>query len=571
MTASDRATTSDAATELLHRFGIHARPLRRLIAMLTEQPHTLSDLIRVSAVPRRTVEQLLYALSDDIDRYQDSYQIYPDRRQIYRNLIDYDRLIQTEVADPLTEKLNANGDVLAALERYISRAPAAQEAFDHVQATPETVVRRALWLEGTFDIAKSHILCLGDHDLTSLAIALINPATSLTVVDIDERTLAYIDNVATALDLDIRCLFADLRFGLPTAATQSADLVFTDPPYTPEGVHLFLLRALQALRDETDGRLIMAYGFSELNPTLGLKAQESIGDLHLVYEAVFPHFNRYFGAQAVGSSSQLYVCRPTSTTWKSLDRVLKSTSRIYTRGPQALEGAHDDLDPTLAQSVLDALTADSGSLKPIAVVGPGWPPQAGEIRRLELAALLTEGKRVGSSSATAGGVAVNLAGDPGPWLIRTLLAVNAPSVVALVPNNHPDIASKATQDELVALIGSKYKLRFRRSTPDRQHAMVHADAVHVDTAEPSKLVANWMLSRAHGKIANIWREALISTCRASDGRSLTKNRAREIVRAHSRRSPLLDSSLVELPRHQLRELLEDVDRSVYGLADPDPN
>ena len=81
-------------------------------------------------------------------------------------------------------------------------APPPLPALDHVPATAATVARRALWLDGTFDLAGASVLCVGDHDLTSLALARLVPGVAVTVVDLDERVLAHIDEQR----LGVRCL-----------------------------------------------------------------------------------------------------------------------------------------------------------------------------------------------------------------------------------------------------------------------------------------------------------------------------------------------------------------------------
>ncbi|MDQ3579921.1 MAG: putative methyltransferase, partial [Actinomycetota bacterium] len=48
--------------------GIHARRLRALIGLLCAGGQTLDALIRAVAVPRRTVEDLLAACGDDVER-----------------------------------------------------------------------------------------------------------------------------------------------------------------------------------------------------------------------------------------------------------------------------------------------------------------------------------------------------------------------------------------------------------------------------------------------------------------------------------------------------------------------
>jgi hypothetical protein len=268
----------------------------------------------------------------------------------------------------------------------IATAPAANEALDHVSATAETATRRAIWLDATYDLAGAHLVCVGDHDLTSLAVSVIRPECRVSVVDIDERLLEYIAAQAAEAGASIECWYADLRFGLPPVLAESADLVFTDPPYTPEGVSLFLGRGAQALRDRGNGRLVMAYGFSPLSPALGVKVQRAVHDLDLAVEAILPAFNRYNGAQAVGSASDLYVCQPTSRTWQVLDkRLARAAVNIYTHGVQSLEGKAADLP----ESVIEAVLAASGDgVEPTLFVGDGWPRVTEGGRRVALHDLL---------------------------------------------------------------------------------------------------------------------------------------------------------------------------------------
>ena len=237
------------------------------------------------------------------------------------------------------------------MRELIGSAPRTRADLDHVPATPETSVRRALWLDSTYDMAGTVLLCVGDHDLTSLAVAQVSPGAEIIVVDVDEATLEFIDTAAGRLGGRpggrVRCLAGDLRFGLPEQASGAADLVFTDPPYTPEGVGLFAARGLQGLRDQggSGGRVIVAYGYSERHPALGVQVQSVAHHLGLACEAVLPRFSTYAGAEAIGSSSALYVWRPTSRTWRGVDRfVTDRVAEIYTRGPQSVEAGRPPFD-----------------------------------------------------------------------------------------------------------------------------------------------------------------------------------------------------------------------------------
>lgn len=541
-----------AAARVIAAFGVGGRALRELVARLTEGGHAFDALIRDSGLSRRTVEELLAAVEPDLARHGDELTIRPERRPAYRELCRYEQLARTRPADPLAGLVAASPELVARMRELVAAAPASRKALDHVAATPETAARRALWLDATYELAGRRLLCVGDHDLTSLAVCQVNPDAAVTVVDIDERILEFIDRQADRLGLDIRCLYADLRFGLPSGAAGQADLVVTDPPYTPEGVRLFLARGLAGLRDRDNARLVMAYGFGERHPALGLKVQRAAQDLHLVCEAMLPGFNRYAGAQAVGSSSDLYVYRPTAKTWPLIEgRTGGAQTRIYTHGPQSLEAAAEPLPAEVAAALL-AAASDGATLT--AVAGPGLTDgRPTGVARLDIGALIDEGPPRAAVSRPDAAVAADLSQDPGPWLLRVLLAVNAARLALLVPNNHPDVSSADGQRRLAETVVAKYALRFRRSTPTPRHCVVEAVAVRPPRDDLAAVLAHTLASRAHGKLGNVWREALIRAARAAHGTVLTKNQARAAVEKSA--PDLLDLRLIELPRHRIHAVL----------------
>ncbi|MEV5411911.1 bis-aminopropyl spermidine synthase family protein [Thermopolyspora sp. NPDC052614] len=556
-----------AVTRVIAGFGVGGRALREVVARLTERAYRFDELIRDSGLSRRTVEDLLGALGPDLIRRpggEPELTIAPERRAAYRDLCRYEHLARTRIADPLAERMAAASELVGRMGELVAAAPVSRKALDHVAATPETAVRRAVWLDGVFELAGRRLLCVGDHDLTSLAVCQVNPAVAVTVVDIDERILEFIDVRADRLGLDVRCLHADLRFGLPAGAAEQADLVVTDPPYTPEGVRLFLARGLAGLRDRENARLVMAYGFGERHPALGLKVQRAAQDLHLACEAILPDFNRYVGAQAVGSSSDLYVFRPTAKSWSLIGPRAEGalaknhTHGIYTHGPQSLEAAQEPLSGEPADALIDAAAAGSTVTGLTAVAGPGWPdghPRLSGVARLDVGALIGEGLPRGIASRPGAAVAADLSQDPGPWLLRALLAVNATRLALLVPNNHPDVANAEGQRRLTEIIAPKYALRFRRSFPTPRHCVVEATAVPPDPEDPGSLIAHALLSRAHGKLGNVWREALIRAARTTRDVVLTKNQARTMIEKSAPGPGVLDLRLIELPRHRIRHIL----------------
>ncbi|WP_345429963.1 bis-aminopropyl spermidine synthase family protein [Actinoallomurus vinaceus] len=547
-TREDAVEPISAVASVVAAAGVRGRALRAVIALLTERSRRLDDLVRECAVPRRSVEALLRAAGSDLGGTASEGVMLNDAVvPSYRERFGYDQLRRTAPADPFHAPLAAQRALTERLAGLIAAAPAANEALDHVSATAETATRRAMWLDATYDLAGAHLVCVGDHDLTSLAVSAISPECRVSVVDIDERLLDYIAAQAAEAGAAVECWYADLRFGLPPVLAGSADLVFTDPPYTPEGVSLFLGRGAQALRDRSNGRLVMAYGFSPLSPALGVKVQRAVHDLDLAVEAILPGFNRYDGAQAVGSASDLYVCQPTSRTWQVLDkRLARAVVNIYTHGGQSLEGQTADLPESVIEAVLAAV---GDGTEPTLFVGDGWPQAAQRGQRLTLPDLLSGAPPAPAPRNQRTAAVVNLADDPGPWLLRTLLAVNADRMAILLPNQHADLGSASGQSTLRALVESKYTLRLRRSTPTPRHAIVEATATTGDGA------VRWLLTHAHGKVGNVLREGLVRDS-ARDGQPpMTKNEARAKARQLVAHQAWLDARLLDLPRGAVQSLL----------------
>lgn len=466
---------SSLVDDVLAAHGVHVRPLHQVISLLRTDWRDLGELIRASAAPRRSVEDVLNALGEDLERDESRFRLTPAAREKYAHFE-----ATTREPDP---------DLLKTLTRYIENVPAPLSALDHVQATPETVLKRALWLDERYDLGTAKLLFLGDHDLTSLAVRALRPDADLTVVDLDDRVLAYLDELS---ERSIRTLHADLRVGLPPSVAGRMDLVFSDPPYTPEGMGLFAARGVQALREPSDGRLLLAYGYSPRHPALGAQVQRSLATLGLTFEAILPDFHRYFGAQAIGSAADMYVCQPTAKSKKV--RASKGKPGIYTHGPQSVESSTGKAKPALLDKLYE-IAAEGG----LAV----------ESRPVDWSVSGPEGDAV----------AMDLSADPGPWLLRTLLGTNARRLALLVPNSHPDLGNAEAQKALNDLVGAKYRLRLLRSTPDNRHAVVIADAVE----HPDEL-----RTRAHARLANVSLDIP---------------------------SDLTDARLIDLPRHRLTELL----------------
>ncbi len=189
--------------------------------------------------------------------------------------------------------------------------PKAKRRFDQFGVTEETLNARANFLASRGFLTDTKILFLGDYDLTSLAVIPIMKNAEVWTLDIDDDVLAVIKKKSRGAVVGVK---HNLTSPLPKKMLAAFDMVFTDPPYTPEGVSLFLSRSLEALSKGERARVVLSYGTSEKAPERALAVQEKILKHGLLIEELLPGFNEYLAAKTIGDRSDLYVLRPTPKT-----------------------------------------------------------------------------------------------------------------------------------------------------------------------------------------------------------------------------------------------------------------
>lgn len=404
----------------LHSLGPDARRARRLLGVLLDAgPASLDEIVARTGSPRRDVEYMIRLM--DADAVRSGHSIEVVAPEPYADM---------SLGEPVHGPLPTGP-----MEAILAGVPAPTKSLDHVAATADTVMRRALWLDDAFELAQTRVLMLGDHDATTLAFGVLGiEVGELAVVDIDQDLLAYVDERSNA-----ESYFADLRIGLPGPLHDRFDIVVTDPPYSPEGVGLFAARAVQAIGRHENGRVFLAYGFPPASPALGLKVQNALGALDLVYEAVLPGFNRYVGAQAIGSRSAQYVLRLTRRSKRAAARVAARTvPSIYSHGRQSVETSGEV--PAVFDSVADG------------------------------AEVVDIDDALSGAACRTKRVAINLSPFHGRLLIYAAIAAQAPAVDLLVPNETDGVRSEAEQARTRRLLGD---VRFRRSVDGTPFTVVH--------------------------------------------------------------------------------------------------
>jgi len=207
----------------------------------------------------------------------------------------------------LTSPDNVEGEYTDQLHLFqkimVGRPPASPE-LDQVHATPETSLKRARYMKENGDLDGRKILFLGDDDLTSIVSSILGSARKIAVLDVDVRLVDYISKVSADNNLKIECIEHDLRDPLPAEHLNKYDVFITDPPYTVEGLKLFLSRGLQSLRPR---KTAYAYfSFADKPPLEMLKVHRALNDMGMYISELIPRFNTYIGAEIFANTTSIY-------------------------------------------------------------------------------------------------------------------------------------------------------------------------------------------------------------------------------------------------------------------------
>ncbi len=232
-----------------------------------------------------------------------------------------DTLVYRQLADHGLDGIGEIGESLALLSDLFHARPQVNVQIDQSKCTPETSLRRALLCLQDHALVGKQILCVGDDDLVSVSLGLLlkrlspgagSQKTRIDVIDIDERFLAYISAIAQREDLPINCYQADLRQPLPEKLHGQYDCFFTDPPYTLQGMNLFLSRGISALKQRSGLPIFLS--FAHKSPEVALTMQRELVRMGLMVKEIIPHFNEYEGAEMIGNRGQMIILKTTEQT-----------------------------------------------------------------------------------------------------------------------------------------------------------------------------------------------------------------------------------------------------------------
>ena len=132
--------------------------------------------------------------------------------------------------------------------RVARRRPRTTTLYDQGYMTLNSLMRRISLMARMGDAHGKSIAVLGDDDLLSIAVCLVARPEHVTVLEIDERLVAFINETAGDLSLPITAVCCDLRLPLPAKYRGRFDTFVTDPSETMAGLKMFLGRGLYTLK-----------------------------------------------------------------------------------------------------------------------------------------------------------------------------------------------------------------------------------------------------------------------------------------------------------------------------------
>ncbi|AXI24728.1 putative methyltransferase [Methanofervidicoccus sp. A16] len=215
-------------------------------------------------------------------------------------------------------------EILRKHKEYAKLRPTVNTRIDQSHATPETAVYRAAIMADRGDLEGKRVLFIGDDDLTSIPSAMTGFPEEVVVMDIDERLLNLIDKISKREGLNIETVKQDFREELDKKYWGRFDTVFTDPPYTLDGLKLFLSRGVEGLGDK--GVLYLAFSHKPIEEYL--EVQRIVNSMNFAIYELIPGFNIYEGSEIIGNTT--FLARLVGKNLKKFKNEEINLSKLYT-------------------------------------------------------------------------------------------------------------------------------------------------------------------------------------------------------------------------------------------------
>lgn len=287
-----------------------------LVLISSKLRYTSKDLTRKLGLPQVHLYRLIHEFSDILEPKSVNIET---KKNLTEKIANYAKktLLGTKINQNVIKEI---------IKKYQKNRPKPDRNLDQFNATIATTVKRVVKLAQNGDLAGKKLAFLGDDDLVSIGAALTHQCKKITVFEIDDRLNKLITQISQENNLNIEVIKQHLRHPIDKSHFDKYDLVFTDPPYTKEGINIFLNQAIKLINKNFLGRIYLCYGNSDRAREKEIEIQKLILDHNVIIKTKLNQFNKYYGAESIGSQSSLYILDWTPST-KTIESNFK---KVYT-------------------------------------------------------------------------------------------------------------------------------------------------------------------------------------------------------------------------------------------------
>ncbi len=156
---------------------------------------------------------------------------------------------------------------------------------------PRDLALKSAFMYDRGDLEGCSVLLIGDDDLFCLFLGLLGLPSNLTVLEIDDRFIRYINQKARTYSLSISARQYDVNTHLPRDLQGAFDAFITEPPEGLKGMLLFLRRGIDSLALGGSGY----FGLTTLESSLPkwLAAEKFLVERGMVITDILRNFSLY--------------------------------------------------------------------------------------------------------------------------------------------------------------------------------------------------------------------------------------------------------------------------------------
>jgi predicted methyltransferase len=196
-------------------------------------------LVRKLGVSKNVLNQIKKHMADFLKPVSDQTALNPKGIDLANQILEKSYQAEESIWQNLKGNKNSE-NIIRILEKYDSARPQPDRNWDQFTATVATTAKRVTLMDFFQDIQEKKVLCLGDDDLVSVAVANLKKSAQVSVLDIDKQLLDAIETISKKENIQVITQAYDARQSLPRNFMGKFDVVLSC--FYPERFRLWIRR-----------------------------------------------------------------------------------------------------------------------------------------------------------------------------------------------------------------------------------------------------------------------------------------------------------------------------------------